>query len=450
LLSLVLAMIASALFCWPTWPGFMSFDSLFAYKESLDGIQTAVWPPMQAYVFFLSRSLGGGVAGVFFGQTAVLFFSAGLIFSLFLKRALSVIAAFVAFCALFVYFPTLWGTLAVLWKDVTTTSFALLGIALWLVAMRGVSFAWLIAANLAFAAGIALRYNAFPLTFFVMLAMVAAPFGLVRRPHDRWIAGGLAVMSIVLAIASTVYRLPDFQRLPSATGFTGVQEFDLIGISACSDHNYLPLGMSSGQPITPAQIRQLYDPRHVQLAFQTKEGIPTLVETDAGGNVVRAWKEVLPKELGCYLFHRAAVFTEQMGLAKDAVFYVTHGGIDANPYGIALTRPQVAAVWTGYIVRAANEPWRRPILLYGLAVVVTLAAVAWGSRGKLVLVAMLLGAIAYPATLFFVGPAADARYIFPSNVVCALLIVLGVAALLTRVQRPAAGRGGTQAMYRTG
>jgi hypothetical protein len=159
-LSLLLALVATVLFCWPTWPGFMSFDSLFAYKESIEGVSTAIWPPMQAYLFFLSRQLGLGVAGIFFTQTFILFFSSALIFSSFFRGAWTVIVAFVTFCGLFVYFPTLWGTLGVLWKDVTTTSFALLGVAIWSFAIKRKALVWIACAALAFFFSLASRYNA--------------------------------------------------------------------------------------------------------------------------------------------------------------------------------------------------------------------------------------------------------------------------------------------------
>lgn len=431
-LVFVLAAIVSLLFCWPSWPGFMSFDSMFAYTESIDGIQTAVWPPMHAYLFYVSRHLGADVAGVFFAQAILLFYSAGLLLSMFIARTLSLVVAFLAFAALFVVFPTMWGTLAVLWKDVTTTSFALLGVALWLTAIQRRSFGWLAGAMLALSIGVALRYNALPLTFFIFVGMVAFPFGGIRRSRATAVAFGLLAAGLAFAYVSTTYRLPDFNKLPAARGFAGVQEFDLMGISVCAGHNYLPLGMSSGQPITVEQIGQLYDPRHVQLAFQIKPGIPALIETDADGDVPRAWMAVVPKEFRCYLHHRLAVFTQQIGLAKEAVFYPTHGGIDANRYGIALAHPDAAQAFAGYIVRSANDPWRRAAWLYGLAIGITFVATFAGGPGRILRLALLLGALAYPATLFFVGPAADARYVFPSNVFCALLIILGVAALTTR------------------
>jgi hypothetical protein len=452
----VLALITSVMFCWPVWPGYMSYDSLFAYREASEGIDTAMYPPMHAYLFFLARQVGAGPAGLFFVQTFVIFFSAAIIISLVIHRSISVLVAFVAFSLIFVYFPTMIGTLFVLWKDVTTASFAVLGVALWLLAVRGRSFITMMAAIAALSVCIALRYNALPLVVFILALMIYAPFGAQRRRHDRLLVGVAVLTGLLLAFASMTWRLPDFKELPPGDGFADVLEFDLLGVSACSGHNYLPLAISSGEPIAPDQIRHLYDPRTVGLAFRVAPGMPHLVNADlyyvdAGRELPAVWKQVIPREIGCYLTHRAAVFLQQMGMAPEGVFAPTYGGIDANPYGIKLAHPEASVLARSYVVQTANEPWRRPALLYVMAAIVTVAGLFWTVPGRAVITAAFFGACAYAAALFFVGPAADARYIFPSNVFCDLLTVLGVALLLRRwVQSPEVGLARPVADHRLG
>ncbi|HEY3797680.1 MAG TPA: hypothetical protein VGL58_04950 [Caulobacteraceae bacterium] len=402
----------------------MSFDSLFAWRESIEGIQTAVWPPMQAYLSWLSRVLTGSPGGFFFGQVFVLLFNSALILSLFLRRLISLVVAFLIFCAMFAYFPSMMGVLGTLWKDVATTSFAVLGVALWLVAVRRVSYGWLAAAVVALSLSVAMRYNALPLILPLMVLMVVSPFGGIERPRARSMTAAMLAIGVVAAFASTVWRLPDLHQLPSSRGFAGVEEFDLIGITACSNQDYIPLGMSSGQPITPTQVRILYDPRHVQMAFRLVPGIPRMTEGDAGGAVAQAWRKAVPANLGCYLAHRTNVFVEQMGLAQGELFYPTHGGIDDNPWGIKLAHPALSQRFNAYVAEVAPEVMHRPAWLYLLATIAVGDLVAIRANGRVVLASLLLGALVYPATLFFVGPAADARYIFPPNVFCALILVL--------------------------
>jgi hypothetical protein len=122
-------------------------------------------------------------------------------------------------------------------------------------------------------------------------------------------------------------------------------------------------------------------------------------------------------------------------LTSGGVFYATHSGIDANPYDLKPAHPKAAAKAIAYLTASAEAPWHRPFLLYLLASALTAAAAAQRVTGWRLLVAILLGALAYSSSLFFVGPAADARYIFPSNVFCALVSVLAGGLILHR-KRP--------------
>jgi hypothetical protein len=149
-----------------------------------------------------------------------------------------------------------------------------------------------------------------------------------------------------------------------------------------------------------------------------------MTEGDAGGAVAQAWRKAVPANLGCYLAHRTNVFVEQMGLAQGELFYPTHGGIDDNPWGIKLAHPALSQRFNAYVAEVAPEVMHRPAWLYLLATIAVGDLVAIRANGRVVLASLLLGALVYPATLFFVGPAADARYIFPPNVFCALILVL--------------------------
>ncbi|THD82699.1 MAG: hypothetical protein E7812_01070 [Phenylobacterium sp.] len=436
ILSAVYAALATACVCWPAWPGMMTYDSLYAYEEGRFGIQTMLWPPMHAYLFFLSAHLSAGTWGLFVGQTFLLFFSGAVALNLLVARRAWAIAGLGIFTAAFINVPELLGTAVVQWRDVTTTSFTLAGLAAWLVAARYRSRAALGAAVASLALAVSLRYNAILLVVLIAPLMIAVPFlGRPTPARTRALVAGLMVLGFGLAWASTQWRLPDLHKLPPAHNFVGVQEFDLIGVSACADRTYLPPGMTANWPITPAQIRQAYDPRHVNMAFRTFPGAPRIMDTGVHGQVAAAWPAVLMAEPGCYLAHRTAVFVEQMGLDRQTLFMPGAFAIDPNPYGLTAAHPQAMATLGHAVAVGANQLWRRPILLYLLALFAV--ALLWfrHSRGNLLFLALLGGAFAYPAALFFVGPAADARYIFPSNVLCAL-IVAAAAAILMDERRP--------------
>lgn len=434
-LSAAYALAATLAVCWPVWPGLMSYDSLFAYQESRTGIETSLWPPMHAYLFWLSDRLGGGPGGLLAFQTFLLFFGAAVSLNLLVRRARWAAAGLAAFAIAFVAVPSLWGCSLVHWRDVGTASFAMGGLAAWLLAARYRAWPALVLAAASFGVAAALRYNA---VFLIVLAaplIIWAPF---LRPQaaarTRTATAALLALALGLAWASTQWRLPDLRPLPDANNFAGTQEFDLIGISACADKVYLPPRVTAGWPITPRQIRTAYDPRHLQLAFVPRPGAPAIIETDALGQVERVWPKAVREEFGCYLAHRTAVFVEQMGLARRDVFMPSYGAIEPNAWGLALARPQAAAKVHAYITSRSPELWRRPFLLFLAAPVVV--ALLWlrKSPARLLFLALLGGAFAYPAVLFVAAPAADGRYIYPPLVVCAFILAAGVAVLMDRAR----------------
>ena len=155
-----------------------------------------------------------------------------------------------------------------------------------------------------------------------------------------------------------------------------------------------------------------------------------MLETDAQGQIQQSWAPVILREPGCYIAHRAAVTVEQMGLAKAGVFYPAHGAIDANTFGLALQNPEASRAVTRYIGMHADETARRPAWLYVLAAGLGLMAAAAVRPLAWLMLALLAGAFGYPALLFLAGPAADARYIFPSSILCLLIMVVSLGLML--------------------
>lgn len=427
--SLVFAAIATALVCYPVWPGMMSYDSVFAYEQAHYGVQTMLWPPLHTYMFRISEALGARTWGVFVFQTFVLFASAAVILHLLVRGRRLAFALCVGFAALIALSPAVLGPMLVHWRDVPTASFAFLGVAFWLLAGRYGQPLLLAPAAAAFGCALALRYNAFALVAFLLLLVVWSP--LLGRPSRiaRPFAVACLVASLGLAWASTQWRLPDLLRMPAPASFGGTQEFDLIGISACADRNYIPTTVTNG-PISPYHIRRNYDPRHLHITLRDKPGVAKIYETDGGGQVQKAWLPAVMAEPGCYLSHRLAVFVEQMGLSDQGLFYPTHDVIDRNAFGLVPAHPQAAHVMMGYVLSNAADLWRRPAWLYVLALALAGAAMLRHRGHAPLLAALLLGALAYPALLFVASPAADARYIFPSNVAAALIAMLSVGLLV--------------------
>jgi len=428
LASTLLAILTTALVCWPVWPGLMSYDSLYAYRQSIEGIETADWPPMHDYLFYLSRRMTGGPGGLLATQAFVLFASVSAIIAMFARTEWRHLLGFALFVAGCFYFPTLLGTLIVNWKDVPLAAFGLLAVALWLLAVRYSSRLLLVLVALPLVVALGVRLNSLPLLLPFLVAFVVQPYGRAMR-GARAIAMVVIVGSIAAASMSTLWRLPDLKRLPPL-GHTlaGVQLWDLIGTSACAGKSLLPPSYTGDGALSVAELRALYDPRHIDLTVLRREGVKPLPTPpgDVTAELADAWKAAIRVYPGCYLHHRQTVFAYQMGFA-ERVFIPTHGGIDDNDYGIAFRNRDAAEARIHAIESGADRWARRPFWLFVFGAGAVFWAVAVRNRSAPVVLLLGLGAVLYVCTLIVLAPAADARYIFPSNIFCALLIAIALS-----------------------
>lgn len=441
LLSALLGAFAALAICVPTWPGLMSFDSLYAYKQSITGVETAVWPPAHDYYMYLSRVLTGGPGGLFALQVFVLFASAASILAMLVGSRRGTVLSFLGLLVACFWFPTVLGTTIVSWKDVPLTSFCLLAVALWLSNQHRPARWKIVAVAVALAVGVAVRHNGLPLVVPFLVLLVWKPFPTPVRLGRTLAVVGVAA-ALALAFASTVWRLPDLQRLPPTDhALAPVQLWDLVGVSVCAGENLLPPSYQ-GSSLSAAQLGVVYDPRHLNLTFQQLPGRTNLPELTAasGAETAQRWREVVPAHLGCYLHHRWNVFAEQLGL-RPAVFYPTHGGIDQNPYGLALSHPRAASRVMTYVTSHADGPARRAVWIQLGAAFVLLWSWVLRRGAPLVPTALYLGGVAYIASLFFLAPAADARYIFPSNVFALLAVAMVLCAAVRGLPRGGEGSG---------
>ncbi|WP_143220463.1 MULTISPECIES: hypothetical protein [unclassified Achromobacter] len=404
----------------------MSFDSLLAYRQSIEGVETAIWPPMHDYLFYVSRILSGGPGGLLVIQCFVLFFSACSICSHYAGSRWISAAMGLGLIGLFFLFPTLAGTIIVLWKDVTVVSFALAAIAAWLSCAHKFSRVKFFAIFFFLTIAIALRYNALPLALPFMVLVAIAPAGRKSSSRQRISAVVGAVLVLCISYATTLWRLPDLKRLPPVGNLVAVINlWDLTGVSACEDKNLLPAGIESETRIPDSDFKRFYDPRHLNLTFADAEWTQHVPRWGVSADVIQAqWKAVVLGYPLCYLHVRTAVLREQFGFHAHQVFYPTHGGIDENKFGLHLAYPDRVSALTQRIAAWSSSPLRRIYILHALAIVLAIFAVR-ANRWRYDLVfAMGLGILGFVGLLYFAAPAADARYVFPSGVFSALLVII--------------------------
>ena len=207
-----------------------------------------------------------------------------------------------------------------------------------------------------------------------------------------------------------------------------------MGISACQRENLVPLSKSDERQLTWREWQEVYDPRHVNLTHSALRKVFKRDAIDFGTNsdVSEAWKAVLWKHPGCYLKVRTAVFGEQLGLVPKEVFYPADSRIDPNPYEIELAYPQSAASGVEAIKKNSGSPWRRPYILYIFAAAAFCFSLLARTNARHLLAAIVTGAFGFLVPLYFLAPAADARYIFPSIVFCALAWIIAMSEISER------------------
>lgn len=429
MLCLAIPAALSARIAWSVWPGLMSYDSLLALTEARQGISTAVWPPMHAYLLRFSAQFPFAPGSLIFLQ-GFLLGGAGvaLAFRLFSSTSRAVIASLVYLSALAAS-PSVAGALAVHWRDPLTAAAFVLAVAAWVSAPGRPTWTGLILGALAATVCLALRYNAFPIIAPLTALMIYRVWRFGPVGTGRWLAIILLVVPYPLAIASVTWRLPDFQRMPAASNLATTRLFDLVGIGACSGVSYLPTAAGSSVMTPPEDLRRAYTPLHANRVVATLEA-RGFHPKPMDEKVMRDnWLRAVSGDPMCFLSHRRLVLLAQLGLLKGDPFYPVHDQIDPNELGFSLQRPEAAARYVAGVAGSAHAYWNRPAVLLAAAALLMILSF-WGApERRLIKLALATGAIGYTGVLFLVSPAADARYIVPALAAAALLAGISAADL---------------------
>ena len=428
-LLLLVPALAAAFVAGSVWPGLMGYDGLLAFTESARGVSTNTWPPMHAYLLTLSGQFPMAPGSVIFLQVFCL--GAGgvvVAFRLFSSTLQASLASIVYLGALALS-PSVAGPMAVHWRDPLTAAFFALAAAAWISPPGRSSFPGLILGAIAATVCLSLRYNAFPVVVPLTGLMLFRVWRYPPAAPGRLAAILLLLAPYPLAVASVTWRLPDLQRMPRVENISTTRLFDIVGVGACSGVSFLPVAPGATAMTPSDTLRKVYSPEHANkvIADLRARGYSTEFSHKA---LKAAWFDAVRRDPLCFLSHRRLVLLAQVGALKGDPFYVIHDGIDPNPFGFQLARPERAAAYVTGVSQRAQAYWNRPaVLLAGSLVLMLLSFRAAPSR-RLVKLALAFGAIGFTGLLFLVSPAADARYIVPALAAAALLAGISAADLL--------------------
>ena len=402
------------------YPGHLSIDSVIQMYEGQSGIYSSVGPPLMSWLLgLLDRLVPGG--GLFVILNAALFFGSLLALTTLRPRAwwLAVPVAI----AFFVLSPLTLIYQAIVWKDVLFANLALAGFVclahsarLWprktgrLYPLAGCIFALALAALT--------RQNGLICLILAALAVIAFPLPADPRKTGAFfglgtLAAGLILIQLLSASLSLASGNAGARGLEF--GILIVKRYDIVGAAHFDPKADLSrIGDSRTQQIVRELASRYYSPERDDFLGAVP---PSLAAWSTAEAIGAQWDETVRHDTAAYLRHRWAVFDWVMftpALARCLPIYVGIDGLPGQLKALHLTagfRPRDHALWN-----YATPFMRTPVfshLTYALGALVVLGPLALRRRQEdFAIGAMLVSALAFAASFFFIAIACDYRYLY--------------------------------------
>jgi len=410
---LVAAAAAGVAVTWTVfYPGVMSPDSLYMYREGLThSIDGGTKTPMSKVLWMGLLTIWSHPAMLLLYQTVVFWSAAALVAA---ETRLGPVAS-AAVVLGFGLFPTVFGLLGILWSDVVLAVSLLLFVGLALTGRRRGSRAWLVASLVPLFVGYSIRVNAPPVAIPLSLWFVALWHG-VDRPGAQSFRRLLlpAALMVIGLMASTAL----FNRVSITSGkgsFTRSLQFsffhDLAGLAVETGDLRLPSHVYRALPAMDlATIRKAYDPANVNLLIYNGAWPPSAFLTpdpEEFKEVVAVWWRAIRAHPAAYLKRRLDSLAAVFGFI-GTVYYPFHTGLDPNDMGLDFGempayRPVVGAL------EATKGIFFRGWVFVLTAVTIVIAGIRkrrWDAA------AVAASGLFYVAPYLVITTGADFRYIY--------------------------------------
>lgn len=397
---------------WLFWPGLMSFDSLYQYRQVLGELPVRNYhPPVMVYAW---RGLHAvfGPGGLLLLHQA-LYWSGIALIATGLTRSPWVRAAIVAVIGML---PPLWIHSAVAWNDAGVT-------AAWLftcgcaIQLAGAGPRWLAApALLALAYGTWAKEHA--LLAALPLFLCLADAWLAPRPGDprgRFRRVSALAVATFTAVALLGYTL-SHAGVERMTKWTTVAVWDLAAVSIAEQRLLLPRSALNHPGETDRQaLERLAGSFRPEVNGTLVNAADLFPRNGNEGELRAAWLR-LPLDYPLpYLQHRVRVLLGLLGLGRAPINLPYHDRLDANEYGLALRQEgqPVLQAARDAIAAASGTVLFRPwvylavLILAGALFVARGNPATFATRFPLYLCA---SGLLYLAPLVIAAPATDLRY----------------------------------------
>jgi hypothetical protein len=433
-IPLLLSLAVVAVF----YPGFMSYDTLFALRSAKNGVTDPTWPPMASYVWRVVGLVSYEPSAMHFSQVFLLLLAIFYILVTLTKKL------FYATVFLLVYLsiPVVLGTVAAIWKDVLMAAFLLAGFAI-IISLRFITnrrrfVALSLLSVFVIFLGVCSRHNAItgaiPLLFYLAWTVCLRGF---QRPLHLWLMTVLlgSVLTIAVFSAKTCldnYSLPDFVKMTNNNSgfFPSSQVVDIAAASVCVGSN---LFTDMAHDLSLADLQSGYNPRHINLASGKFNTFYISLRDNyfVDNRINKIWMNVA-------VHHPICIFNSKFQLAKYLIganegeqFLITAPSVDSNEFGYTLPISSLRDSIVIYIIHASQLPILRPWFFYLIAITFFVYKALSKSLTADSLI-LFLSAILYFSGLVLLGNAADARLTFYTTTALLMFIFLSIFDSKTR------------------
>lgn len=433
-----LALLLAFVFTYQFFPGFMSFDSLQQFRQTLGLLElNDAHPVIMVYLWRLLLEVHNH-AGMLLAFHQVLYWFGIALFSCLAAQRLSLrllLLLVIGLC------PPLIILSLHLWKDVGMMSALAIAAALLLGYVRRPHWAWLTAAALALFFAVAVRVNGFIPA--MPLLLLLCYFGASRLGRSHWQTAGLTIAGVIcLSLVHGAAMGLINTNAKKSYGLGTLVVWDMVSISLAENEDLLPdyVYRSTTEDILPA----------LAAANSTEANYPSYAVVSPypperfQKQLIKDWLDLILAHPGAYLSHRGHVLGVLLGVLDREIYYPYHPGIDENEFNIWFTNMDYDEL-KGYFRlfdKLAASPLYRPWIYGLLAVIVVL--IAWirllkrrgGDHANILAITVATSGLASAASLLVIATAADYRYI-TWTILAALLsaVILGADLAATKAAR---------------
>lgn len=426
LIKLFLISFASSLsVAYIFYPGFMTYDSIHALQGARDGIMDSMWPPMVSYIWRVLDHIVPYPTAMHFFQVFFVYINISFIIYFYTKKTLNVFLVL----TLITIIPSLLGSLAAIWKDVLMAGLLMTSFSLLLLlksANNSRTIFWLSFFFILFTfLSICTRHNAVVATVPTVILYAYYIFDAkgyigIKKIFLSIMVGLLLIISLYELKTQLIdkYSLPSMQKLDSNTNtfLRTVRILDITGASICAGENYFG---TMGPYYTLEDLIGRYHPQHINLSADLINNIPQDQRIDD------IWYSLPSKNFLCAFAHKTNLTSYLFGLNKGEIFLVTEPVVVSNPYGYILATSHLREIMVKYIFNSSKffifRPWFLQIISF-----ICIIYLLYTRKGDYILFGMYTSALFYSLSLIVFGNAADARLMFFTNLVNALIILLTI------------------------